>query len=312
MTGYSRAAAALAALLAGPATAQPGDQPAVAAPALPEAGTAAGAAFRAEVARLYAVDEQAMQRRGGTEGVAAELDAFWERVKADRPTYLPLLRAELTRAGNPAFFYFDGAELLRSASELREDHALALAATARADLGRIDPAGYLAAVVWYANNGFDTRAAALRFLELPRDTAIIVQPFPHVFTYTRLEAMVFALFPMDEARFVGDLISRLQTASDDMHIYYLLHCIWATARPEGRAALAAYAEDPGKPDAARRYAREMLGHRGDGPMPTESEEELRRQRRAILADPFQHGSFERFHAITDQLVRIAPRAPSPD
>lgn len=305
MTGFSHAAAALAALLAGPAMAQPADGAAPAAPAPQEAASPVAAAFRAEVARLYAVDEQAMQGRGGREGIAAELDAFWERVKADRPTYLPLLRAELARPGNPAFFYFDGAELLRSASELREDRALALAATARADLGRIDPAGYLAAIVWYANNGFDTRAAALRFLELPRDTEIIVQPFPHVFTYTRLEAMVFTLFPMDEARFVGDLIARVQTARDDMHIFYLLHCIWATATPEGRAALAAYAEDPGKPDAARRYAREMLGHHGDGPMPAESADELRRQRRAILADPFQHDSFERFHAITDQLVRIA-------
>ncbi|HEX8653638.1 MAG TPA: hypothetical protein VF693_00235 [Allosphingosinicella sp.] len=305
MTGFSRAAAALAALLAGPAAAQPADGPAPAAAASPVAAAAAAAAFRADIARLYAVDAQARQSRGGREGISGELDAFWERVKADRPTYLPLLRAELARAGNPAFFYFDGAELLRSASELREDRALALAATARADLTSIDPAGYLAAIVWYANNGFDTRAAALRFLELPRNTEIIVQPFPHVFTYSRLEAMVFTLFPMDEARFVGDLIARVQTASDDMHIFYLLHCIWASATPEGRAALAAYAEDSGKPEAARRYAREMLAHRGDGPMPSESADELRRQRRAILVDPFQHGSFERFHAITDQLVRIA-------
>jgi hypothetical protein len=49
----------------------------------------------------------------------------------------------------------------------------------------------------------------------------------------------------------------------------------------------------------------MLEHKGEGPIPTESEAELRRQRREVIANPFQHGSFERFHAITDQLVRIA-------
>jgi hypothetical protein len=32
---------------------------------------------------------------------------------------------------------------------------------------------------------------------------------------------------------------------------------------------------------------------------------LRAARRAVIANPFVHGSFEHFHALTDQLVRVA-------
>jgi hypothetical protein len=41
-------------------------------------------------------------------------------------------------------------------------------------------------------------------------------------------------------------------------------------------------------------------------MPTRTEAELRQARREVIAHPFRHGSFEEFHALTDQLVRIAP------
>jgi hypothetical protein len=168
----------------------------------------------------------------------------------------------------------------------------------------VNPEGYLYALSWFVNHGYDTRRAALRWLDKPSDQ-IIVQPFPHVFYYQPLEALVFSLFGMDEKIFVGDLVARLQAARDDHEISALIQAIWATATPEGRAALAAYAADPRKGKKARKYAGMMLEHKGEGPIPTESEAELRRQRREVIANPFQHGSFERFHAITDQLVRIA-------
>lgn len=261
------------------------------------------ASFHAEIARLYRLDGGALQQRGGVDAVSGTLDTFWSRVKADKATYLPLLRAELARTDNPPFFYFDGAQLLREASDSRADGELALGVIERADLTYVDPAGYLIALNWYVNHGFDTRRAALRFLDQPRQE---IEMFlaPHLFRYSTLEATIFSLFGMEEGRFVGDLVARAQSARDDAEILVLLHCVWATATPEGRAALAAYADDSGKPEAARRYAREMLAHCGDS-APTQSEAELRRARREVIAHPFVHGSFERFHALTDQLVRVA-------
>jgi hypothetical protein len=271
----------------------------------------AAASFHAEIGRIYRADRTAPERRADMQSVSNSLDAFWNRVKADRAIYLPLLRAELVRPGNPPFFYFDGAELLRDASDSRADGELALSVTERVDLSQIELSGYLMALSWYANHGYDTRRGALRWLDLPRDTQIIVQPLPHTFYYSTFQALIFSLFPMDESRFVGDLIARLQATRDDLQITYLLIAIWSTATPQGRAAIAAFAEDPARPEAGRHFAREMLAYRGDGPAPTRSEAELRQLRRDIVAHPFVHDSFDHFHDVTNQLVRVTAPPQSP-
>jgi hypothetical protein len=296
--------AAAAAALALPAQAGAVQEATAAAPA--PATPPEAAAFHADIGRIYPNDRAEIERRGGVVRVAAEIDGIWKRVEADPAAYLPLLRAELARGDNPAFFYMDGAHLLRRISRERADGELALATLARIPWPVLNRADYLADLIAFANDGYDTGEAALRWLALPADEPVIVQPFPHVFSYDGIEAMVFSLFPMEEQRFVGRLIARLGTAEADHEVSRLLHCIWATVTPEGRAALRAFAADERRPAEARRYVREMLVHRGDGPMPTMSEAELRQARRAALANPFSHGSFERFHALTDQLVMIAP------
>jgi len=290
------AAAAALVLLAGGPPARAGQD---------AAPSAAVERFRAEIDRRYRINPESLRGERTMAAVSRRLDSFWNRVKADRAAYAPMLRAELARDGHPPFFYFDGARLLREASESREDRAFALTVLERADLSMVDPSGYLITLNWYASNGYDTRRAALRWLDMPREDTVTVMLLPHIFHYTRIEAMTFSLFGMEEQAFVGDLIARLQTERDDLAIAVLIHSIWAAATNEGRAALAAYAEDQSKPEPARRAAREALAHQGDGPPSGESEAELRRQRRAVVANPFVHGSFQRFHAITDELVKIA-------
>jgi hypothetical protein len=310
IAGAASALAAWAAFIPAAGAQQPAP-PQAQAPASPQADAAA--AFHAEITRLYRADRTAPDRRADMQAVSDTLDAFWNRVKADKATYLPLLRAELVRPGNPPFFYFDGAELLRDASDSRADGALALSVIERVDLSQIELSGYLIALNFYVNHGYDTRRAALRWLDLPRDTTIIVQPLPHTFYYDRFEALIFSLFAMDEQRFVGDLAARLQATHDDLEIRDLLTAIWLTATPEGRAAIAAFSEDTARPAAARQFARDVLAWRGEGAAPTQSEAELRQARREILAHPFVHDSFDHFRAITEQLVRAtAPgQAPAP-
>lgn len=305
--GRTRHSLLIAIMLAGgmPAgAAQPASPPVATAPrpATPEA-------FHADVVRLYSMTAEQLQNADGLSGQSRLLDGFWTLVRSDRETYLPMLRAELARTDNPALFYFDGAELLRNASDRRADLELALATITRIGPSHTDPGMYLMALNWYANHGFDVRRAAMQFLDLPPNTVIIVQPFPHVFYYERTQAMIFSLFAMDEHLFVGDLIARLQTERNDLAISALIQCIWATATADGRAALTAYAADERQPSRARRYAREMLAHQGDGGPPRETEAELRAARRAVLANAFSHGSIERWHAITDELVKIAERPP---
>lgn len=305
--GGTRCGLLIATMLAGAAPAM-AQRPAPAAVAAPRPATAE--AFHAEVVRLYSMTAEQLQNADGLTGQSSLIDGFWNMVKSDRDTYLPMLRAELARTDNPHIFYFDGAELLRSASDSRPDLELALATITRIGPSHTDPGLYLMALNWYANHGYDIRAGAMQFLDLPPNTVITVQPFPHVFYYERTQAMIFSLFAMDEHAFVGDLIARLQTERNDLAISALIQCIWGTATAQGRTALTAYAADERQPARARQYAREMLAHRGDGGPPRESEAELRTARRAVLANAFSHNSIERWHAITDELVKIAEPSPA--
>src|SRR5687768_3292151 len=135
------AAAAIALGCAGWAHPAAAEQPAPAA-----TPSAAATAFRAEINRLYPRDFDEQKKRGGPEKLSARMDRFWNKVKANRALYLPLLRAELVREGNPPFFYFDGSQLLITASDSREDGELALSVIERADLEMVEPAGYLIAL----------------------------------------------------------------------------------------------------------------------------------------------------------------------
>jgi len=208
------AALSAAALFAAPAGAQkpadavaPGAPVATATPAPVDAQS-----FHADIARLYPNQREEIERRGGAERVAREIDAIWTRARSDPAAYLPLLRAELGRTDNPAFFYMDAANLLRSLSRDRADGELALATLTRVPWPLVDRVGYLVAINDYARDGYDTSAAALRWLDFPADEEVMVQPPLHIFYYGGIEAMVFSLFPMEEERFVGALIARLATA----------------------------------------------------------------------------------------------------
>jgi hypothetical protein len=51
---------------------------------------------------------------------SAEMDAFWDEVKAHQASELPMLRVELKYSSNPAFFFQDGSALLLSLRRIQE------------------------------------------------------------------------------------------------------------------------------------------------------------------------------------------------
>lgn len=65
---------------------------------------------------------------------SAEMDYFWNEMKADISKSLPLLRAELRGTPKGSFFLTDGSELLLSLSRAAEDKQLAADALAMTDL----------------------------------------------------------------------------------------------------------------------------------------------------------------------------------
>jgi hypothetical protein len=297
--GYHQVTQAVALVLMAVAAPSLAGRPAAAPP--PAASPAD--AFHREIASVYGFDKKAL-KGDGIYAQSAKLDAFWKKVAADKGTYLPLLRAELVRTDNPAFFSFDGAELLRNLSDDRADGALALRSIERVDPATLNPGGYFQTLNWFTSHGYDTRKAALKWMDNPKQE-IMVDTGLHILWYQPWQALIFSLFGMDEEKFVGDLVARLDAEKNDFAIEGLINAIWATATPAGRAALQAYADRTDRPKPARDYARASLIHKGDGPPSGQSEAALRKARRDVIASPFGHNRPEEFHRITDELVKIA-------
>ncbi len=259
-------------------------------------------AFHNEVVALYPADWETRD--------PAKLDAFTSRIADDPAAYLPLVRAELARADAPNPFLYDGAVSLWLASRDGADHAL-LAEV----LARLDPAGMQCGpltqmAILLGSEKIDAHAAALKLLDCP-DGEVVIDTGLHVLFWDRVEAFEFALFTMPDDLFLDSLIARLPGETDPYRLTMLIHAIWTTASPKGDAALDAYASGNEGPGEARAYAMEMLGHQGDNANVTASREELYAERRRIAASPYSHGSYQRFHALTDDMVTLQRRSPPP-
>jgi len=253
--------------------------------AAPAAGAApsreaANARFHARIAKLYAFTPHTMNQEQVTAKVR-ELTVFWDEVKADPAANLPRLRAELKDARNPSYFAFDGGKLLITLSKEPADLAIALEAMPRADLRDADNAEYLIAVHWFARKGLDTTRAALHMLDYPGFQA------PNAGRGVNLNqgyALIFALFPLPEPRFVPALAERLRTEKNEVAQRSLALALWYSATPEGRRALENYVGDRSKPQAGRDMMRKLLTEAVPAKVPASqaSEEELREMRRKAM------------------------------
>lgn len=266
----------------------------------PALANATDAEFQAQAGALYNFEPHTLSQ----EQLAAksrELDRFWELVKSDPGAYLPRLRRLLADPARSAFFYYDGSKLLLSLSKDPQDLALVARSIPRADLRGIQNSDYLRTVHWLAIRGQDTREAALRILDFPKFTAFIPQ---HALTLGQDYALVYMLFPMEESRFVGDLVARLPSERDTQSQRSILMGLWYAATPAARDALKAYAAGTTGSDDARKYAAELLARkppllRG---MSLSTLPALREQRRQVMTRPISDEALMEFDQLTVKIL----------
>jgi hypothetical protein len=262
------------------------------------AASISAATFHSKVVSIYTFEPHSI---GSAKFAAksAELDEFWSFVKANAGEALPLLRSELADSANSRFFFYDGAKLLLSLSESNADRALALRSLPKADLRDVDHADYLTTVHWFAQNGFDTREAALRILAFPDFKAFIPQ---HALTLGQNYSLVYMLFPMRETSFVSDLIERLKIEMNPQAQKSLLLALWYTVTPAGTAAIKAFSERAGVTADNVAYARELLsrnaGRTGSGASP----DSLREQRTQLMQRPISDEALAEFDELTRKLL----------
>jgi len=268
------------------------------------AGTAwaqpiSAADFHSRVVEFYSFEPHKLQR-GEMQAKSDQLDQFWAMAKADPANTLPLLRRELETSSNSAFFFYDGSKLLLILSTERSDQALALRSIAKADLQAIQLTDYVQTVHRLASNGHDAREAAFRILAFPDLKVFIPQ---HALTLGQDYALIYMLFPMDEALFVPDLATRLAAESNLQTQKSLLLALWYAVTPAADAAIKAFADSPNSPQEAVAYAK-MLTDRTRSLVffSLLSAESLREERHKVMQRPISDEALLEFDELTAKLL----------
>jgi hypothetical protein len=218
---------------------------------------------------------------------SATLDEFWNQVKAQKATYINALRVELADFNNPPFFLYDGSMLLQSLSDTHEDRKIELAALAHCNLRDVQRKEYFWQIHHMAVLGEDTTAAALHVLDDPKFQVIVPQ---HALTLGQNYVLVYLLLPTDQQYWQQPSIDRLAMEKDEVAQKSLLNLLWYAQHNAADKAIAAFAADPTKPEANRKFAAQFSQMKGLGQKALDqisslgsSEESLRRKRRERMA-----------------------------
>src|SRR5438094_5127571 len=103
----------------------------------PALAQAASKANREEILDVYSFSPHMLTKEQQSQK-SKTLDAFWQKAKAERKAYLPLLKEQLKEKDVPAFFLYDGSMLLLELADTAENRRIALQAVARCDLRDFD------------------------------------------------------------------------------------------------------------------------------------------------------------------------------
>ena len=184
-----------------------------------------------------------------------QMDDFWNVLKATPQTTLPLLRGELRDSSNPAFFFFDGSELLLSLSKSREDEELVATALPRVDLADVHSRSYFYTTHDLACDGVDVTAAALHTLDRS-DFSVIVPE--HAMTLDRRTALMYLLLSMKEDLWVKPAEERFTREVDHEAKLALVDVFSYAQTDEADAELVRIAADGSQPQEVRDEAKRLL------------------------------------------------------
>jgi hypothetical protein len=256
--------------------------------------------FHSRIVALYSFDPHKLTK-DEMQTKSAELDKFWDAAKKEPEKTLPLLRAELKDIQNPPFFAYDGSKLLLSLSENPADQQLALKCLPRADLKGVQGTDYLTTVHRLAAKGYDSTQAALRILDYPDFSAFIAQ---HSLKLEQHGSLIYMLAPMEESRYLGPLMARLDTESDLKSQKSILMALWYAATPEAKARMERFSTDQSKPAESRNYAKELLGRKVPVPdaVSLPSLEKLREDRREVMKRPISDEALIEFDQLTAKII----------
>jgi hypothetical protein len=189
------------------------------------------------------------------EAKSKEMDIFWDELKAKPDVTLPLLRQELRDESDPAFFVTDGAQLLGSLSQTREDKELIASVLPRVDLDDTQSGSYFYMVHGLACDEVDVTKGALHILDDPRFSVSVPQ---HAMSLDLRMSLMYVLLSMREDLWVGAAVERFKTEKNADAKMALVNALSYAQTNEADAALRSIAADGSQPEAVRKEAQTLL------------------------------------------------------
>ncbi|HTJ30001.1 MAG TPA: hypothetical protein VL346_05855, partial [Acidobacteriaceae bacterium] len=170
------------------------------------------------------------------------------------------------------------------------------------DLRDVQPKEYFLQAHHLASSGEDATLAALHILSDPQFKVFIPQ---HVLTLGQDYSLVYLLLPMNEELWLQHAIERLAIETDETAQKSLLLALWYAQRPSSDQAMAAFVSDSSKPEATRKYARELIDRRSGllakAKAITTSEEDIRKKRMERMKNVSDEALYD-LDSYTSQLI----------
>ena len=235
---------------------------------------------------------------------SAQMDVFWDEMKARPAVSVPLLRTELRSRTEPSFFYTDGVELLLHLSHEPQDGALAAATLPRMELGDTQPTTYFYLAHDLAVKGEDITAGALHILDDPTFSVSVPQ---HAMTLDQRMALMYLLLSMKEDIWVSAALQRFAMEKSEKGKIALVFALFYAQTDESDAALRRIAGDSAQASFVRKQAQDLLSNERavpkDALAQTGNVDQIREQRRQRLR-AVSDEAVDDVQAMTKELVAL--------
>ena len=217
--------------------------------------TSFGQNLKDEVDNLYNFKPSKLTKKEQETKVPA-LDNFWNKIKNDTTTFLPLLRNELNAIGHNPYFYYDGASLLLSLTNTKEDKTIVSNAISKCDISDISRKFYVKTLNSLANDGINVTNAAIKILEDENYSFFIAE---HVLTFNQGYCLTYMLVPQKDKSYIDTLVSIFKNLKPTSQIS-VITTLWFEYSCKGDSLLKAIQVDKSFDKEVREYAKKILGY----------------------------------------------------
>lgn len=217
--------------------------------------TSFGQNLKDEVDNLYNFKPSKLTKKEQETKVPA-LDNFWNKIKNDTTTFLPLLRNELNAIGHNPYFYYDGASLLLSLTNTKEDKTIVSNAISKCDISDISRKIYVKTLNSLANDGINVTNAAIKILEDENYSFFIAE---HVLTFNQGYCLTYMLVPQKDKSYIDTLVSIFKDLKPTSQIS-VITTLWFEYSCKGDSLLKVITTDKRLEKSVREYAKQILSY----------------------------------------------------